>query len=449
MLRRMPRRHSWVSCFGAVAVIGSAACATSTGNNEHGPAFGGDGSAEGGDDAEASTSEGGTDASVEGSSGTDAMVHEGGGPADATTDSTMGLADTGGPPVDASDGGVCGSTMGLVAMGASTIAEARFASGHWSIATAAGQGGTAPPAVPALAALGSGYLAAYVGPGATFAPLEATGYAGAWSTPAQIGAATAQGSPILATTGATAHVVYWGSDGKFYHGVYAGSWNAGNEAVEPDGGAQSFGSSGPAAAMVGSTLVVAQAGSNGVLYDQTWSGGTWQPASAHAGPSLVTTIAPAMVALTGGSAELLLVYVRAGDANDYHLEYTTRTGGTWSSPAEVYDSAGMIAYAGTTPSLAALPGGGAIVAWQGGAPASPYASLFNGTSWSAPAAVASTLIGAPPTVAAGVCGATAVAAFVDASGQVDVATLTGTTWSSPLPIADATGMRSVAIASSP
>jgi hypothetical protein len=40
-------------------------------------------------------------------------------------------------------------------------------------------------------------------------------------------------------------------------------------------------------------------------------------------------------------------------------------------------------------------------------------------------------------------------AFVQTGGQVEVTSLTGTTWSSPAAISGATGMQSVAIATSP
>jgi hypothetical protein len=146
----------------------------------------------------------------------------------------------------------------------------------------------------------------------------------------------------------------------------------------------------------------------------------------------------------------MIVFVHDGDAGDYHLQYTVRTGGTWSVPADVYDQGGTIAYSGSAPSLAALPGGGAVVAWQGGAPAYPYASTYaSGGTWSAPAAIAQVSVAAPPSVATGVCGATAVAGFAQTTGELDVATLTGTTWSAPLAITGASGMQSVAIASSP
>jgi len=251
-------------------------------------------------------------------------------------------------------------------------------------------------------------------------------------------------------TGTTAHVVYWGGagDGTYYLGSYSGSWDGAIDPVEQDGGTQSFGSSGPAAAAVGSSVVVVQSGTNGTLYDQTWTAGAWQAANAHAGTAVVPTLSPAVVALQGGTADLLAVYVRSG--GDNHLDYTTRTSGTWSAPAEVYDVSGNIAYTGVTPTLAALPNGGAIVVWQGGNNLA-YASTYTaGSGWSAPAQIpSSTTVLSAPAVASGVCGASAIAAYVLTGGQVEVTSLTGTSWSTASAIAGATGMQSVAIATSP
>jgi hypothetical protein len=153
-----------------------------------------------------------------------------------------------------------------------------------------------------------------------------------------------------------------------------------------------------------------------------------------------------VVALQGGTADLLIVFVRLSDD---HLMFTTRTSGTWSAPAEVYDTGGNIAYSGFTPTLAALPGGGAMVVWQGGNN-EPYESTYSSAGgWGAPANISTMTVMSAPTVAQGVCGASASVAFVATGGQVDVTSLTGSTWSAPTAIAGATGMQSVQIASTP
>lgn len=435
---------------GALVALG--ACATSGADNEHGPAYGDDAAmadAAGGDaTADTTAAPDGGDASKD-QSATDAPVVDGTSGQDAPAD---GVSDAPAPPESAAGetgaetSAPCTSTMALLAGGSATLAEATYGHGAWSSASIIGTGASA---APSLVAFGTGYLGAFVGTGAAGdQPLEWTTFTGSWSPPAQIAAAVGQGLPALAVTGTSAHVVYWGSDDKFYHGTYTGSWDAASDPVGGTGASQSFGPSAPAAAGVGSTVVVAQSGSNGTLYDQIWSG-TWGAASAHAGSSVVTSLSPAIVALSGGTSDAMIVIVHAGDAGSYHLQSTVRTSGSWSTPADVFDQSGNVAYAGTTPALAALPGGGAVLAWLGSSPAYAYVSTYGASGWTAPQAVSADVLASPPSVAAGVCGAQAAIAYVTTTGTVSVVTLAGGTWATPVPIGGATAMQSVAIATSP
>jgi hypothetical protein len=440
-------RHSTVS----FAVAGAlAACATSGTDNLHGPAFGEEGGAgkEGG-------AGGGADAAPETSSASDAgadraivdataesALTETGAPVDAASET--GTGDTGVPET----GSTCTSSMAILAAGASSLAEAVYGHGQWSTASVVSGGASAAPTVIPF---GSGYLASFVGTGAVNdLPLKWTAYSGSWTAPAAIGAALGQGTPALAAIGTTGHVVYWGSDSKFYHGTYSGSaWDAASDPVEAGGAAQSFGPSAPAAAATGTTLVAVQSGSNGVVYDQAWTG-SWQAATALAGSSVVSSLSPAITAMNGGTAELMEVFVHAGDAGSYYLEYSTRTTGTWSAPATVYAQGTTIAYAGTTPALAALPNGGAILAWQGSSPAYPYVSTYSAAGgWTAPVAASTDTLLSPPAVAPGVCGASAALAYVKIGGVVEVVTVSGGTWGTPEAIAGATGMQWVAVAAVP
>jgi len=443
-------RDSVVS--GALALAGAVtggACATSGVGSEHGPVFtdaGAEGAppAEGGGDDgsfDASSKDAG-DASVEAPSldapGVETSAEAGGdGPFDAPFDA---------PPETTSEdgeaGASCTSTMALLAGGSSSIAEAVYDHGQWSPAGIVAGGASAQPG---LVAFGTGYLGAFVGTGSAGAlPLKWTAYTGSWSSPAQIAAALGPGAPALAVTSTIAHVVYWGSDDKFYHGTYSTAWDS---ASDPVGSPQSFGPSGPAAAGLGADVLVAQSGQNGTLYDQTWSG-TWGAGNPHAGSLVETNLSPAVVALTGGVSDAMIVFVSAADAGVYYLQYTVRTSGTWSAPAYVYDATGHVAYTSSPPSLAALPAGGAIVAWLGGSPAYAYESVYAAGAWSSPIAVSNDTIVSPPSVAAGVCGSQAVVAYVTTSGSVIVATLAGGTWTT-VPIADASGMQTVAIATNP
>jgi hypothetical protein len=439
------------SMSGALALAGAvvgAACATSGAGNEHGPVFSDastrdSATSEGGgaDALPESTAKDASDASTDAPPGDapETSAEAGGdAPFDAPAEAESEAASEAGEAGEAT--APCTSTMALLAAGTSSTAVAIYGHGQWSSATVV-SGGAAGGS--SLVPFGSGYLGAFVGAGT--APLEWTAYAGSWSTPAQIASALGKGVPALAVTGSTAQVVYWGTDDEFYHGTYSSSWNAANDAV---GSPQSFGPSGPSATGIGSDVLVAQSGQDGTLYDQTWSG-TWGAASSHTGTLVEPSISPAVVALTGTGPDAMIVFVSAADAGSYYLQYTVRTSGSWSAPAYVFDQTGHVAYTSTTPSLAALPGGGAILAWWGSSPAYAYESTYGASGWTSPIAVSADTIQSPPSVAAGVCGSDAVAAYVTTAGTVSVATLTGGTWTTPIPIADASGMQTVAIATTP
>jgi hypothetical protein len=427
-----------------LALASGGGCATSGIGNEHGPAFTDAAAAEGAPPPEAGSDDAANEATTRDAG--DASADATPGDAPAETSEAGGDAPFDAPSETASEAGeastLCTSTMALLAGGSSSLAQAVYGNGQWSSASVVTGGASA---APSLTAFGTGYLGAFVGTGSAGAlPLKWTAFTGSWSAPAQIAAALGQGTPALAVTAATAHVVYWGSDDKFYHGTYSGSWDA---ASDPVGSPQSFGPSGPAAAGIGATVLVAQSGSNGTLYDQTWNG-TWGAGIPHAGSLVETSLSPAVVALTGGASDAMIVFVGASDAGTYYLQYTVRTSGAWSAPAYVFDQTGHVAYASTTPSLAALQDGGAILAWQGGSPAYAYESTYGASGWTSPVAVSADTLLSPPSVAAGVCGSDAVAAYVTTTGSVTVATLAGGTWTT-VPIAGATGMQSVAIATSP
>jgi hypothetical protein len=439
-------RHSTLS-FAVAVTLG--ACATSGPDNLHGPSYESDGgtATDGGADAAGGTTpetggpaDGGVDVTT-----TDGTAPEGGDAASETGADTGTAGDTGSPgDTGATEAGPpCTSSMALLAANATSLAEAIYGGGQWSAASVVSGGASA---APALIGLGSGYLAAFVGTGT----VKWTAYTGSWAAPASIGAALGQGVPALAAIGTTGHVVYWGSDSKFYHGTYSGSaWDAASDPVGGSGASQGFGPSAPAAAASGTTLVETQSGSNGVVYDDAWTG-TWAASTALTGSSVVTTLSPAMATMNGGTADLMQVYVQSSDAGSYYLEYSTRTSGAWSAPANVYAQGSNVAYAGTTPALAGLPNGGAILAWMGGTPAYPYVSTYTpGGGWSAPVAVSSDTLVSPPAVATGVCGATAVMAYVKTGGAIEVVTTSGGVWETPQAIAGAGGMQWVAVATVP
>jgi hypothetical protein len=159
-------------------------------------------------------------------------------------------------------------------------------------------------------------------------------------------------------------------------------------------------------------------------------------------PTIVALVPPA-----GGGADLLVVYLRT---TDRHLMWTAHSGSAWSGPAEVYDSAGNVAFSNDPASLAPLAGGGAVVAFKG-TDGNAYFSTWAGTSWLAPARIVpgGGAIASPPALAAGVCGASATAVLAGTGGGASVTALEGSTWTAPQTIAGVAGATYAGVATTP
>jgi hypothetical protein len=395
------------------AALAIAACSASSGEETHGPVYG---------DDDAGDSAMGTDGSMT----TGDAAHDGASDASGDASSTTDASVDGSPSTDSSvdsmsDAPTCTSTAAVVAGSGSILAAVTSTGRVWG--TAATLLGSAN-AQPAVVAYGSGF--AVVAETATGA-LVSSVYTTTWSAPAAIGTASARDRPTAATIGTSVHLLYQDPTSYyFFHAALSGgTWSPSADAVG------SFGPSGPSVAAVGTDLVLAQGGSNGFLYDQTWSG-SWQTANEHTDGAVESGLAPSIVALSGGASDLLVVFVRSTNS-DYHLMFTTRTSGAWSTAAEVYDASGNIAYTNDPVSLAPMSGGRAVLVFRGGNMA-PYFTTFDGTNtWTAPAAVisATTTVSTVPAVATGVCGDDAIAAMVQTNGDVDVTSLHGSTWTAP------------------
>ncbi len=376
------------------------------------------------------------------------MVTRSDGATDATSSAHDGRVDAGAPTArsDASDGSesggdasVCPSGAGTVALlaGTSALALAAIATNGapWKVTTFDGE---SVGATPALVSFGGGFLGVF--PAAATSHIQSTvstSAAAGWSVPARVAAlagadaaASEQGSPSLAVLGDDAELVYYGSDSKFYHGVYAGG--AWGPASDPVGGAtsQDFGPSQPTAATSGSSLFVAFDGQDHGLYVDSWTAtGGWAGATGITGAG-VGAVPPTILALTGGTSDLMLVYEQQTTGLLYSVAHTA--GGGWSTPVAV----GAIAFATSEVSLAPLAGGGVVMAYEGASDRLPYSSVYTpglAIPWTTPVAIdsASLAPASPPTVAAGTCGVDAVAALVEPLG-VAVATLRAGVWSPPV-----------------
>ena len=304
---------------------------------------------------------------------------------------------------------------------------------------------------PAIVPFGGGLLGVFATSTTSF--IESTvftpGAMSVWSPPSTIpavtgsdAAATEMGAPGLAVLGATAHLVYEGSNDKFYHGVYSGSaWGPASDPVGGSGSSQAFGPPAAAAtAAVGTTLYAAYDGGNGGLYVTTWTGsgssGSWTPAVGimMAGVATAPAVPPTMIALTGGAADLMLVYEVPATNLLYSVVHTPGgSAGTWAAPVEVNAAASSA----TAVSLAPLTGGGVVMVYLGKTDSFPYYSLYSPSAspaWTAPAKVDpnSLPLASAPTVTSGAaCGVDAIAALAEPAG-VELVTLAAGHWAAPV-----------------
>jgi hypothetical protein len=124
-------------------------------------------------------------------------------------------------------------------------------------------------------------------------------------------------------------------------------------------------------------------------YVQTWTSGVgWDDGVALGSALLLAGTPMAIVALDGGANDLLAVYVDgegSASPNNEHLFFVLRSASsaTWSSPAMVNTNA----FTPAVPTLTAMSGGRALVAWQGGDGAG-YESVYtpgSAVAWSTPA----------------------------------------------------------------
>ncbi len=352
-------------------------------------------------------------------------------------------------PVDApSDAPSCASTVAILGGNATSLfgaagpggAALSAASLPGSLRDCGTTSGCADPV--AIARFGTGLLAVLA---TSTGALDSTTMTTSWADPAAVASASTIDGPSLAVIGATAHLVYQDAQYKYFHAEYTNSaWDAATNPVGGGGSSQSFGARAPSAAAAGADVVVVQAGSDSLLYDQTWNG-SWQAAHQQGGAAVENTLPPTMVALSGGSSELLAAYLRV---NDYKVMTVARTGGAWGTPMLVDANA----YSNNPVALAALPGGKALVVFRG-SDGKPYFSVWDGASaWTAPAPIVGgndPVIASVPSLAPGVCGADAVVAFAVSGGGIELASFTAGSFGAPVAVAGTSGAKFVAVGTLP
>lgn len=263
--------------------------------------------------------------------------------------------------------------------------------------------------------------------------------------------AVAQGAPSMAYEAGAFPVGYWGSDNKHSFARYigqGGGWSPVAEAVQPMGGGQSFGSSAPAIASVGGEPYLVHTGTDGKIYEQQRSGNAWTVAVPHDVGNAQPTISPTAIALSGGNEDMLVVYVTSANSQ---IGWMTRKPGAppvWNAGALITDALTQDRIA-----VAALPGGGAVMAFRG-LNTNIYTSLYTpgaNPAWGAPAPLAAPNYATPstPALAPGIGAATAELVFADsATGKAWHSRLVGQTWQSPTQIGG-TGVQFVGLSSAP
>jgi hypothetical protein len=384
------------------------------------------------------------------------------GSGDARSDAAGTDAATSQPPVDAApigpdggddgDGGTDGAPSGDDA--GCTATTALFGGNDFSLFAA-----TAIGTAPFTAAFGGGFQALFTEAGEVGGgnALFAIGFgAGAWSTPIALGgSADAIGAPAIAPVGTTLQGVYLNPANLYFHATFTNTnmWDTGADPVRPpnDGGGQAFGPVSAAAAGTATELVIAYEGDDLLPYAQTWTTGVgWDDGVALGTAALLADTPMAIVALDGGASDLLAVYIDgegSASMSNEHLFFALRSASTstWSLPAMVNADA----FTPAAPTLTALSGGGALVAWQGGN-GEGYESVYDGTngSWSSPAQLTAAQVASAPSLAQGVCGDDAIAAYVS-GGLVYTTHFAGGAWSVPSAFPAGSGSTAVSIATAP
>jgi hypothetical protein len=278
-----------------------------------------------------------------------------------------------------------------------------------------------------------------------------------WSLPARIGTNTAKGSPALTALDSNLELVYLADDGTYYHSESIGSgWDSANDPLTPpdDAGVQSFGPAAPTAVGLNDTLWVAYGGSDFGLYRQSWTEGSgWSDVDEQdmAGiGSQGATPPPTMIALNGGTSDLLIAYENSGDLK---IAYVVRDADSqsWSEPAFIDPDT---AYASDPLAIAPLSNGRAMLVYRG-TNAAPYYTLYDPSQspvWSTPEALVPSnnpVIASTPAIAVGQCGEDAVVAYAESAGAVRITRFTGSTWSEPSLVSGISNLTYVGIAEHP
>ncbi len=343
----------------------------------------------------------------------------------------------------AADAPTCNATT-VVLAGNSTLLWGGSATGSLAITVATVAGSTGDRI--AIAPNGAGFVAALrsaSGCTGNVCPLIATVFNGSWADTAAIPNATTIDAPALATLGGVSHVLYQDAAFKYEHRKYvASTWDSSDDPVGGGGNAQSFGAKAPSVTGVGTDLVALQAGSDNLIYDQTWTNAAWAKAHQQANMSAENGITPTIITLSG--SDLLAVYMRK---SDFKIMSLARTGGVWDTNPTLLD---VNAFTNDPVAVTPIGQGRALLVFKG-SDMVPYFSVYDPKkvpTWTAPAPVLAgkPTIASTPSVYPGVCGDEAIVAYAKLSGGVELAHFAGGTFTGPVAVSGTTGATYVAVA---
>ena len=255
--------------------------------------------------------------------------------------------------------GACGAVL-LLAGGnaASVLGGELHPDGSWAIHSLA----DATSFGPALAITAAGQGVGLIRANGTGDLRAVTWSAGQWGAFNNVGpAVTTREQPSLSAAGAGARAAFHGDNFKHYFASWNGLlWSVQAETIGL-GADQSVGPSPPQLASspafpAGAEATVAFiANAVNKPFARNRVAGVWDAAQMVDGAATNFNLAPDLVSLTAGP-ELMMVWMRS----DNQVLYATRSSGVWSAGAVVPS-----AFTAARVSLAALPGGGAILAFQG------------------------------------------------------------------------------------
>jgi hypothetical protein len=350
------------------------------------------------------------------------------------------------------DSACSAGVLAIVAGGTSSAGAITWADGAWSSVTSLA---STMMVRPHLVATSTGFGIASV---ASDNSLQYAAFAsGNWSplAPVAVGLRTWDEPRIVVNSIATdPRLVFQmkggaGDSRYFFSSASMGAWSA------PEGiGAGNDVSFGPRAAAAttttnGANMVIAHAGGNGLLYARERAATAWT-ASVQIGSITVRNDLPvAATELFGG---MLLSIFSIDTGTTQKLAYATRSGKSWTVGGAVFDNGINRAFSNDPTALLPLASGRALLVFRGG-DTNLYATTFDPTGavkWSAPSTVTSSGIAtmSAPSLAAGICGADAIAAFVE-TGTVKLVRLTAGVWSVPEKVPGLAGATYVGIASKP